>query len=474
LIDPARTRTFVDNVWNESIVPALTEYITIPNLSPMFDADWQTHGYMDRAIRLATDWVKKQNVPNLQMDVMRLGDRTPLVFIEVPGVGSAASDTVLYYGHLDKQPPMEPWSDGLGPFKPVIRDGRLYGRGGADDGYAIFASILSLKALVEQGVPRARAVIVIECCEESGSYDLPAYIEALKDRIGNPSLVVCLDSGCGSYDRLWSTTSLRGIVAGNLTVELLTEGIHSGDGSGLVASSFRVLRVLLDRLEDSKTGEILPRAFHVDIPADRKKQAGVTAEVLGDAIVEALPLHEGARTVTDDKIELLLNRTWRPALSIVGAAGLPPLEQAGNVLRPLTAVKLSLRIPPMIDAEKGLETLKKLLEHDPPYGAKVSLTGDKCAAGWNAPPLAPWLDRSIDNASKTYFGKSACHFGEGGSIPFMDMLGKRFPKAQFLITGVLGPHSNAHGPNEFLDIAYARKLTSAVSSVVADHASKSE
>jgi acetylornithine deacetylase/succinyl-diaminopimelate desuccinylase-like protein len=474
LNDSARTRTFVDNVWNESIVPALIEYITIPNLSPMFDPDWRARGHMERALKLATSWVERQAVPGLKMDVVRLGDRTPLVFIEVPGSGNAADDTVLYYGHLDKQPPMDPWADGLGPFKPVIRAGRLYGRGGADDGYAIFASVLSLAALKAQNVPHARAVVVIECCEESGSADLPAYIDALGARIGSPSLIVCLDSGCGSYDRLWSTTSLRGLVAGNLAIELLTEGIHSGDGSGLVASSFRVLRQLLERLEDSRTGSVLPRIFHTEIPPDRRKQAAATAAVLGEAIVEALPLQPGARTVTDDRTELLLNRTWRPALSITGAAGLPPLEQAGNVLRPLTAVKVSIRIPPKVDGESALGELKRILEADPPYGAKVTFTGDKYGAGWNAPPFAPWLERSIEQASVDCFGKPACHFGEGGTIPFMDMLGKRFPKAQFFITGVLGPHSNAHGPNEFLDIGYAKKLTAAVSAVVADHASATD
>lgn len=467
-MDPKRTQTLVDGVWTSSIVPALTEYIRIPNLSPMFDPGWREHGYMDRAVALAVDWVRSQNVPGLAIDVVRLEGRTPLVFIEVPGTGGTG-DTVLYYGHLDKQPPMEPWADGLGPFTPVIRDGKLYGRGGADDGYAIFAAVLSARALQAQGTPHARLVMVIECCEESGSADLPAYIELLKSRIGSPSLVVCLDSGCGNYERLWSTTSLRGLVSGNLVVELLTEGIHSGDGSGVVASSFRVLRHLLSRLEDERTGEILPRQLHVEIPSARIEQARVTAGVLGDEIVSAAPLHPGVRTVSEDHTELLLNRTWRPALSITGQAGLPPLEQAGNVLRPMTAVKISLRIPPRCDAEAALRTLKTLFESDPPYGAKVSFRSDKCASGWEAPALAAWLERSVDRASSTFFGKPACYFGEGGSIPFMDMLGKRFPKAQFLITGVLGPHSNAHGPNEFLHISTGQRLTSAVAQVVADH-----
>lgn len=468
-MDASRARTLVDRVWDESIVPTLKEYITIPNLSPMFDPAWRTHGHMERAVELARSWSAAQPVRGLLAEVVRLGDRTPLLLIEVDGT-SPGADTVLYYGHLDKQPPMEPWAEGLGPFKPVVRDGRLYGRGGGDDGYAVFASVLSLAALQAQNVPHGRAVVLIECCEESGSDDLPAYIDALAHRIGRPSFIVCLDSGCGSYDRLWSTTSLRGLISGTLSVELLTEGIHSGEGCGLVASSFRVLRSLLDRLEDARTGDVLPASFAAPVPADRRQQAEQTAAVLGAELVEALPLHPGVRPVSDDPVNLLLNRSWRPALAVTGAAGLPPLEVAGNVLRPRTAVKLSLRLPPTVDAERALAALEALLTAEPPYGARVTWTPDRAASGWNAPPLAPWLDTAVDEASRTYFGQPACHFGEGGSIPFMDMLGKRFPEAQFLITGVLGPHSNAHGPNEFLDLATARRITCSVAHVVAAHA----
>ncbi|MCK6546817.1 M20 family metallopeptidase [Myxococcota bacterium] len=469
-MDAKTTQDLVERVWTESIVPTISEYITIPNVSPMFEPEWRENGHMDRAVALAVDWVKKQDVKGLEIEVLRLDDRTPLVFIEIPGQKRGdVEDTVLYYGHLDKQPPMLPWAEGLDPFKPVIRDGRLYGRGGADDGYAIFASVLSVKALQEQNLPHARIVIVVECCEESGSFDLPAYMDALADRIGTPSLVVCLDSGCATYDQLWCTTSLRGLVAGDLTVELLKEGIHSGEGSGMVASSFRVMRQLLSRLEDEKTGQILPATFHSEIPADRVRQARDTAEELGDEITSSLPLHDGVRTVSSDKAELLLNRTWRPALSITGAAGLPPLAVAGNVLRPLTAVKISLRIPPRVNAPQAQAELKRILEKDPPYGAKVRFSGEKASGGWNALPFSQWLENAMDAASRTYFGKPARYMGEGGSIPFMDMLGKRFPKAQFMITGVLGPHSNAHGPNEFLDLDVAKKVTSVVAHVVAEH-----
>jgi acetylornithine deacetylase/succinyl-diaminopimelate desuccinylase-like protein len=462
--DPiART---VETTWNETIVPTLTEYIKIPNKSPQFDPQWVEHGHMDRAVDLVSGWCKEQRIEGLQVQVVRLEGRTPLIYMEIPGRIDA---TVMLYGHLDKQPEMTGWSEGLGPWTPVLRDGRLYGRGGADDGYAAFASLTAISALQQQGIDHARCVVLIEGCEESGSYDLPHYIQALSDRIGDVSLVICLDSGCGNYDQLWATTSLRGMVAGTLRVELLREGVHSGDASGVVPSSFRILRQILGRLENMDTGEILPREFHVEIPGQRRAQAELAAQVLGRQIVTHFPFLDGVKPVEGPLDELVINRTWRPALAVTGQEGMPPLESAGNVLRPYTALKLSLRLPPTTDAEVATRQLSKLLTEDPPYGAKVTFEGEHPADGWNAPELAPWLEASVDAASKAFFGKPALYMGEGGSIPFMGMLGAKYPKAQFLITGVLGPGSNAHGPNEFLDIATGKRLTSCVSRVLADH-----
>ncbi len=382
----------------------------------------------------------------------------------------ASGDTVLLYGHLDKQPEMTGWREGLGPWQPVLEGDKLYGRGGADDGYAIFASLTALAALDRDGAPHARAVVLIEACEESGSFDLPAYIEHLGPRIGELSLVVCLDSGCANYDQLWSTTSLRGLVVGTLDVSLLSEGVHSGDGSGVVASSFRVVRQLLERLEDADTGRIKLDALHVPIPAERAAQARRAAEVLGAEVWQKFPLQPGVEPVLADDAELILNRTWRPALSVTGADGLPALANAGNVLRPFTRFKLSLRVPPRLDAARAAAQVKALLENDPPYGAKVSFASGGGSNGWDAPPLAPWLAAALEAASQRYFGKPAMYLGEGGSIPFMSILGERFPKAQFCITGVLGPGSNAHGPNEFLHLPTARRLTLCVADVLSAHA----
>ncbi len=450
--------------WDDEIVPRLVEYIRIPCKSPHFDADWERNGHIESAVRLAERWARAQPLEGLKLEVLRLAGRTPLVFFEVAGT---APGTVLMYGHLDKQPEMTGWREGFGPWSPVMEDGRLYGRGGADDGYAIFASLGALLALQRCGAPHPRIVGLIECCEESGSYDLPAYLEALGTRIGRPDLVIGLDSGCGNYEQLWVTTSLRGIAAGVLEVEVLTEGVHSGDASGVVPSSFRLARELLGRLEDAASGRILPAEFHCDIPAEREAQAAAAAAALGESTWTRFPFAGGTRPMVKEAAEVVLNRTWRPFLEIVGADGVPAIRDAGNVLRPRTALKLSLRLPPVLDGEQATRELKRLLEADPPLNARVRFEADQGASGWHAPPTAPWLAEALQAASQDVFGKPALMMGEGGTIPFMAMLGRAFPRAQFLITGVLGPRSNAHGPNEFIHIPYARRLTACVARVIA-------
>jgi acetylornithine deacetylase/succinyl-diaminopimelate desuccinylase-like protein len=457
----------IEQFWDDAIVPAITEYIRIPAKSPHFDHDWQQHGHIEAALQLAVKWCEANPLKGMKLEVVRLEGRTPVLFVEVAG---DRPETVLIYGHLDKQPEMVGWHEGFGPWEPRLVDGKLYGRGGADDGYAVFCAFAALKTLQEEGRPHARCVIVIECCEESGSYDLPAYLDALSARIGNVDLVVGLDSGCGNYEQLWMTTSLRGLAAGTLTVEVLTEGVHSGDASGVVPSSFRIARQLLDRLEDVRDGRIVQNAFYVTIPEERLQQASQAGQILSHSIWTKFPFAGATRSMVSEPTEAVLNRTWRPFLSVVGADGLPAIKDAGNVLRPRTALKLSLRIPPLLDGAIAVRELKRILEADPPYGAKVSFSADQSATGWNAPATAPWLQAAVNQASETYYGKPAAMMGEGGTIPFMAMLGKQFPQAQFLITGVLGPHSNAHGPNEFLHIEYAKRLTCCVAHVLAAHA----
>ena len=319
--------------WDADIVPQLTDYIRIPAKSPHFDPQWERHGHIERVIGLAHAWVKKQPLRGLAVEVIRLPGRTPLLYFDIAGSGDR---TVLLYGHLDKQPEMTGWREGCGPWDPLYEDGKLYGRGSADDGYATFAALSAIGALQAQGIAHARCAGMIETCEESGSYDLPAYLEALAPRLGNVDFVVGLDSGCGDYERLWATTSLRGLTGGTLSVDVLTEGVHSGDASGIVPSSFRIARKLLDRIEDSATGRVLPPEFHAPIPEERARQAKAAAAIMGESTVRKYPFADRTAPMIADYAEALLNRTWRPALSVTGADGFPAIADAGNVLRPRT------------------------------------------------------------------------------------------------------------------------------------------
>jgi acetylornithine deacetylase/succinyl-diaminopimelate desuccinylase-like protein len=474
-LDTGTARAFTDDRWTREILPVLQEYIRIPNKSPAYDADWERAGHMERAVSLVREWIEAHPIDGMRVDVRRLAGRTPLIVVDIPATGNNATATdnatVLLYGHLDKQPEMTGWRDGLSPWEPVIDGDRLYGRGGADDGYAAFASLTAIAAVREAGGAHARCVVLIEASEESGSPDLPAHIEALGDTLGDVELVVCLDSGCATFDRLWTTTSLRGLVGVNVRVDIVTEGIHSG-ASGVVPSSFRILRALLSRLEDDATGEMLLPELHVDIPPERRAQAEEAARVLGDDVFTRYPLVEGARPMVQSATDLLLARTWNAALSVTGADGLPPTSDAGNVLRPSTTLTLSIRLPPRADHIAARDAIASALTAEPPYDARVRLDRIESAPGWDAPPTAPWLNTAIARASTACFGNLPAAEGEGGTIPFMGMLGEKFPNAQFLVTGVLGPGTNAHGPNEFLHLPMARNLTAAVAHILADHAAR--
>ncbi len=457
----------INRTWDDSIVERLTTYVRIPNKSPMFDPQWEANGHMEKAVQLMAGWCRAQPLPGARTDIRRLPGRTPLLLVDIPG---ELPGCVLLYGHLDKQPEFTGWLPGLGPWEPVIREGKLYGRGAADDGYAVFSSLTAIAALKAQKVPLPRCVVLIEACEESGSFDLPAHLAALGDVIGEPSLVVCLDAECGNYEQVWCTTSLRGNLVGTLRVQVLTEGVHSGMATGIAPTPFRILEQLLARLENPVTGDLLPDELHVTLPADRRAQAGAAALVLGATVAGKLPWAKGVQPLCNDPTELIINNSWRGSLAVTGAEGLPALGSAGNVLLPELAVKLSLRLPPTCDAARATQAVREALLRDPPYGAQVSFDAGSATGGWNAPALAPWLEESIARASRAVYGKDAVHVGCGGTIPFMGMLGTRFPRTQFFITGVLGPHANAHGPNEFLHIDYAKKLTACVSLVLADHA----
>ena len=471
MLDSHRLMTRVDQEWTQSIEPTLADYVRIPNQSVLFDPNWEANGHMDRAAALLRAWAQTQPVAGLTVEVLRLPGRTPVIYAEVPG---SAPGRVLLYGHFDKQPEFTGWEPGLSPWEPVFRDGKLYGRGGADDGYAFFSSLLAIRLLQEQGVPHATCSILIEGSEESGSVDLPAYVEHLAGRLGEPDLVVCLDAECGNYEQFWLTTSLRGNLTGTLSVEVLTEGVHSGMGTGIAASPFRILRGLLDRLENAHNGDLVLESLHVATPAHRVQEARAAAAVLGDEVAGKLPFADGVHPLSDDPTELLINSTWKPTLTITGAEGLPPIGNAGNVLLPRVALKLSLRLPPTLDAAFAATEVQRVLQADPPYGARVQFEVSSSLGGWHAPTLAPWLATALEGASQRHFGKSCLAMGTGGSIPFIGMLADRYPKTQFLVTGVLGPKSNAHGPNEFLHLGMVRGVTACAAEILAAHAAKTE
>src|SRR5438093_759522 len=461
---PAReTLSFIQRRWTEDVLPALTRYIEIPAKSPSFDHEWAAHGHLDRAAALIEEWGRRRPIEGLTVETVRLPGRTPVILMEVPGT---SPETILLYGHCDKQPEMTGWAEGLGPWISVRRGDRLYGRGAQDDGYAAFCALTAIEAVQQAGAPHARLVVLIEASEESGSPDLPAYMEALAARLDEPDLVICLDSGCGNYEQLWGTTSLRGIINGVLTVEALSKGLHSA-ASGMVPSSFRIARQLLSRIEDERTGAIV-KDFHVVMPPARLGEARAVVATLG-AERNRFPVVAGMRLAKEDPVELILAGTWEPALSITGADGIPAVVDAGNVLRPKTSLKLSLRIPPTLDAVEAARRLREILETDPPYGARVTFQAQRPSPGWDAPATQPWLLSALHAASERHFGKPAMFRGAGGAIPFMAMLGERFPRAQFFITGTGGPGCNAHGPNEFLHLPMAKRLTACVADVIVAH-----
>ncbi len=480
-VDVTRADGLIGDIWSGEIVPQLEDYIRIPALSPAFDPDWEASGHIERAADQIEAWIRSRPVAGMNVSRRRIDGRTPLIVARIDAFGPDSADgaagssadgpvpTTVLYGHLDKQPEMTGWRDDLGPWTPVLEENRLYGRGGADDGYAAYASLAAIEAVQASGGSHPPLMVLIEASEESGSPDLPAHIEALladpDGGLDEVDLVVCLDSGCATYDTVWLTTSLRGLVAGTLKIDIVTEGLHSGSAGGVVPSTFRILRQLLDRVEDAADGSILIESANVAIPGHRQDEAKATAELLGEGVLEGPPLVDGATTMAETPLDGLLARTWKPSLSYTGLDGMPPTGSAGNVLRPSTTVSLSMRIPPTADPEAVEAELRETLEADPPYGATVRFEGDG-APGWNAPDLAPWLRNALDDASTEVFGQSLQLYGEGGTIPFMGMLGERFPAAQFVITGVLGPGSNAHGPNEFLDVAYGERLTRVLARVL--------
>ncbi|MGH9019890.1 MAG: M20/M25/M40 family metallo-hydrolase, partial [Acidimicrobiales bacterium] len=342
--------------------------------------------------------------------------------------------------------------------------------GGADDGYAAFAALAALEAIEAAGEPHARCVVLIEASEESASSDLDAHLDALADHLGQVELLLCLDSGGLTYDRLWVTTSLRGCVNVRVTVEVLERALHSGLASGVVPSSFRILRELLDRVEDSTTGEVRLANLYADIPAEHVAAAVALANEFGDVAQNEFPLVEGLTLMGDSPADRWLRTTWFPALSVIGMGGLPAPDIAGNVLRTSTTAVLSMRLPPGVASLDAAAELLTVLTDRPPSNATVTATLDSHGDGWAATEFAPWLSDALERASLDTFGRAPGYCGEGGSIPFLAELGRRYPGVQFVATGVLGPNSNAHGIDEMLHLPTLLNVTNSIATLVAAHA----
>lgn len=468
-LDPAVVARIADEVWAAGL-PVLVDYIRIPAKSPAFDADWAANGYLAAAVEMVRAWCAEHAPEDATVSVNEIAGLTPVLLIDVPAHNGGPEDkTVLLYAHVDKQPEMTGWRTDGGPWVPIIENDKLYGRGGADDGYGAFAAVAALDAVRAAGGRHARCVVLIEASEESGSPDLLAHLDQLAPELGAIDLVVCLDSACLDYDHLYSTTSLRGLVSVELRVDVLTQGQHSGSASGAVPSSMRIIRQLLDRIEDAATGRILVPELHTDIPHARRAE---TARIAGDIedVAAFFPLAGTTQLMRPTALDVLLATTWEPTLSYIGADGFPAIADAGNVLRPFTTLGLSFRLPPTVDSAVAADAVVAALTASPPAGAVVTATVTERADGWNAAATDPWLAAALDEASVAHFGQASRSWGEGGSIPFMGMLGQRYPAAQFVVTGALGPDSNAHGPDEYLHLPTARRIAACVSHILHAHA----
>ena len=458
--------SFNEFFWQKSILPALIKYLKIPNSSPAFDPLWEQNGYIEDAVNVVVKWCKKNAAIGMKTEILRAKGRTPCILIDIPG---KLAKQVLYYGHLDKQPAATGWLPGLGAYKPVLQNNKLYGRGAADDGYAVFTAIASVIALQQQRLPHPNIQILIECSEESGSIDLPYYIDKYISKIINPDLVICLDSGCGNYEQLWLTTSLRGMITGVLEVAVLTEGMHSGMAAGIVPSAMQIMQQQLANVTIPGSTTLAIPALNAVIPKIRQQQIITTANILKDSVYSDFSFVKDVQPLHSSHAELLSKQTWQNAYEIIGIDGLPGIEEAGNVHPAAIAAKISIRTPPTCNTTKALPELIKSLTTKPPFNSKVSFTPLENSDGWHANYATDKLTAIINESSNKFFQQDCAYMGEGGSIPLINFLQNKFPETDFLITGILGPHANAHGPNEFLHLGAVKKLSSCLSYILTNY-----
>lgn len=453
----------IEEAWRGDALEALADFVRLPALSPDFDAQWEQNGVLLRALEDAARW-GKTHFPDGIFEILSHPGVTPVLWVAIPG--TRPGRPALFYGHFDKQPEAGTWSEGLAPFEPVLRDGRLYGRGTADDGYSFYAALTAARAMDEAGRTRPRIMGIFETREESGSGDLPHYLPEIAARTGRPSVLTVLDLGVQDKTRLWRTQSLRGVVTFTLRVDVLESGVHSGVTSGIVPSSFAVMRTLLDRLEDPATGQVKVRSMHVPEPVRHMPALRRLAELSGDALWRRFPWAGDTEPRSFDPLELLLKNGWQPTLSILGAEGLPPVREAGALLRASTTLKLSFRIPPGADAEAAAREAVELVTTNVPSKARVTVSNLHAESGFEAPAGADWLDAAWARASEELFGASAEELFDGATIGILPKFVDAFGPCPFLCTGVLGTEDNAHAPDESVSLTYLTKLTCAVAAML--------
>ncbi len=439
---------------------ALCEFVKLPSKSSDFDPDWQAHGYLQEACEKAAQWGQSL-FADATFEVMTAPGHTPALFFDIPATDERLG-TALFYGHFDKQPEAHGWSNNRQPFVPSIEGNCLYGRGAADDGYSFYCALTAIYALKNAGIKHGRITGLIETDEESGSADMAHWLNVIDKRCGHVCLIVVLDSTSADYDRFWVTTSFRGCVNFTLNVQVLNQGVHSGSASGIVPDSFRIARSLLERLEDAQTGVVADSRLNCPIARERLEQIKATAQILGTSVTSEFPWHNATRACHEDIFESLIERGFQPKLCVVGADGLPPCNQAGRVMRDKTSLALSLRTPPELDTQAALEVVTEILTQNPPYCADVTITDGSTGNGWSAKLGCRWFDRALQDACQDVFGLAPAYNCDGASIPILNLMQSHFPDAQMLVTGVLGPGSNAHGPDEMLKLDYLEKLTGVI------------
>lgn len=461
--------------WTGEHLAALSAFVAIPSVSPAFDSAWERSGALAAAVDLVADWFTDRTaLPGVRAHRLRINGRTPLLIVDIPAFDPDQADgphrTVLAYGHLDVQPAGGGWTV-TDPFRPVVRESRLYGRGAGDDKYVPLAVVAALEALRAANQAHPQVILLLETSEESSSVDLPAHLAAHGGLLGQPDLIVCLDTFVPDTSRLWHSTSMRGIVVADLSVAVAREGLHSGLVGGVVPSSFRLLRALLDRIENSSTGACLLPSLHADVPAGHCDALRRQAE-RSRPPASGLPLLPGVRPLSGDPLAQLLAQSWEPSVAYVGMDGMPATGAAGSVLRASTTVRLSIRLPPTVRAIDAVAALRATLEADPPAGATVRLDVHGAEDGWST-TVPEGLGVLLDEAGVAGYGARAAECGGGATIPPLGILARRFPEAAIVPLGLVTPSCNPHGPDEHIDLDSAERLTIALATLLASHAPSS-